>query len=224
MVDIFEEVEQDLRAERLRAALLRYGKFLLAAAFLAVLAVAAWQGLAWWRARQAARVAMEYFAAERAAQATPPAGSANAKAEADFARLAGNDTPAGYRTLARLRAAALAADAGQQKLALALWQELARDPGADPLLQGLGRLLWVTHQIDGVKSAAAAKPLEAELQPLLAADSPWRPMAEEAAALIAIATGDKAGAGKILTTLSGDPTAPQGARQRAAALLARISE
>lgn len=224
MADIFEEVEADLRAERMRALALRYGKFAAAAAVAVVVGVAAWQGMAWLQARRQRTVAMAYFAAAQEAVTSTPAGSGNAKAEADFARLAGNDTPAGYRTLARLRAAALAADAGQQKLALALWQELARDPGADPLLQGLGRLLWVTHQIDGVKSAAAAKPLEAELQPLLAADSPWRPMAEEAAALIAIATGDKAGAGKILTTLSGDPTAPQGARQRAAALLARISE
>ena len=224
MADIFEEVEQDLRAERLRAALLRYGKYLLAAAVLAVLAVAGWQALAWWRARQAARVAMEYFAAEQAAQATTPAASANAKAEAAFARLTGKNTPAGYRTLARLRTAALAAEAGQQKLALTLWQEVAEDPDADPLFQGLGRLLWVTHQIDGVKTAAAAEPLEAELQPLLAADNPWRPMAEEASALIAIASGDTAGARKTLTELSADPLAPQGVRQRVAALLARLSE
>jgi hypothetical protein len=224
LADIFEEVEQDLRAERVRALLLRYGKFLVAAAVIAVLAVAGWQGLAWWRARRDQRVATAYFAAEQAAQATSPAASGNAKAEADFARLAGKNTPAGYRTLARLRAAALAAEGGQQKLALTLWQEVAQDPDADPLLRGLSRLLWVTHQIDGAKSAAAAKPLEAELQPLLAPDNPWRPMAEEASALIAMASGDTKGAEKTLKELSGDPSAPAGTRRRAAALLARLSE
>jgi hypothetical protein len=224
LADIFEEVESDLRAERMRALLLRYGKLVLAAVVLVVLGVAAWQGMARWRARQMARVAMEYFAAAQEAQATTPAGAENAQAEADFARLAGNNTPAGYRTLARLRAAALAADTGQQKLALTLWQEVAGDSDADPLLRGLGRLLWTTHQIGEVKSAATAKPLEAELQPLLTADNPWRPMAEETAALIAMAKGDKPAAQKTLTELSGDPMAPEGVRRRAAALLARLSE
>lgn len=225
LADIFEEVESDLRAERMRALLQRYGKFVLAAAIIVILAVAGWQGLLWLRARQAARVAMEYFTAEQAAQATPAGGAGgNPKAEADFAALAGKNTPAGYRTLARLRAAALAAQGGQQTLALKLWKEVADDPEADPLLQGLGRLLWVRGQIDGVKSAAQAKPLQVELAPLLAADDPWRPMAEEASALIAMEAGDKAGAHKTLTNLSGDPAAPQGVRERASALLARLSE
>jgi hypothetical protein len=224
LVDIFQEVEADLRAERMRALALRYGKFAAAAAVVLVLGVAAWQGMAWLHARRQRTVAMAYFAAAQEAVASTPAGSGNAKAEADFARLAGNNTPAGYRTLARLRAAALAADAGQAKLAVTLWQEVVNDPAADPLLAGLARLLSVTHRIDGVKTEAEAKPLEAELQPLLAAGNPWRPMAEEAEALIEIARGDRKAAEKTLTDLSGDPTAPQGVRGRASALLARLSE
>jgi len=224
LVDIFEEVEADLRAERMRALALRYGKFAAAAAVAVALGVAAWEGMAWQQARRQRSVAMAYFTAAQEAVAATPAGSGNAKAEADFARLAGNDTPAGYRTLARLRAAALATDAGQNKLALTLWQEVANDRDADPLLAGLARLLSVTHRIDGVRTEAEAKPLEAELQPLLAAGNPWRPMAEEAEALIDIASGDKPAAEKTLTDLSGDPGTPQGVRGRAAALLARLSE
>jgi hypothetical protein len=224
LADIFEEVESDLRAERARVLLQRYGKFGVAAVVLIVLGVAVWQGMAWLRAREMARVATAYFAATQEAQATTPAGAGNSKAEADFARLAGNNTPAGYRTLARLRAAALAAGAGQKTLALKLWWEVAEDSNADPLLRGLGRLLWVTHQIDGVKSPATAKPLEAELAPLLAAGNPWQPLAEEASALIALASGETAAAQKTLTALDGDPMAPEGVRRRAAALLARISE
>jgi hypothetical protein len=224
LADIFEEVAADLRAERARTLLLRYGKFLAAAAIGVVIAAGAWQGLAWWRARQLRTVATAYFAAMQVAGAANPAGGANAKAEADFARLTGNNTPAGYRSLARLRAAALAAQGGQTKLALTLWQDLAHDPNADPLLAGLARLLWVTHQIDALKPGSNAGPLEAELRPLLAAGDPWQPMAREAVALIAIARGDKAAAKKALTELSGDPSAPQGLRARAGALLARLAE
>lgn len=224
MTDIFEEVEADLRAERTRALLLRYGKYLIAAAIVVVLVALAWQGLAWRRAQQQHAAASAYFAALQAAPTTQPAGAAAAKAEAAFARLTGENTPAGYRTLARLHAAALAADAGQTKQALALWQDVATDKRADPLLADLARLLWVTHQIDALKPGADAKPLKTELQPLLAPDNPWRPMAEEASALIALAQGDKAAAKQTLTALAADINSPQGLRQRATALLARLAQ
>lgn len=227
MVDIFEEVEADLRAERMRGLLLRYGKVVAAAAIVVGVGILVWQGTVWWQSRQQSHVAAAYFAAVQQLGGTNPAGNEAAgspKAEAALARLAGNNTPAGYRTLARLRAAALAAGNGQQTLALSLWQEVARDPGAGPLFSGLGRLLWVTHQIDGVKPGGNVEQLEAELQPLLAAGNPWRPIAEETEALIALAKGDQAAAKKTLGMLQNDPAAPQGVRARAGALLVQLSE
>ncbi|MDA8052257.1 MAG: tetratricopeptide repeat protein [Rhodospirillales bacterium] len=227
MADIFEEVEADLRADRARAFLVRYGKVFAAAAVAVALGVAAWQGLVWWRARQQRSVATAYFAAAQSLGAVNPAGTAaggDAKAETAFARLTENNLPAGYRTLARLRAAALAAGNGQQKLALTLWQGVAQDRQAGPLFAGLARLLWVTHQIDGIRSGGDVRRLAAELRPLLVSGDPWRPMAEEATALIAIARGDKAAAKKTLSALRSDPSAPQGVRARAAALLVQLSE
>lgn len=227
MVDIFEEVEADLRAERMRGLLLRYGRLVGAAAIVVGLGILAWQGLLWWQARQQRHVAAVYFAAVQELGGVNPAGNSaggSAKAEAALAQLSGNNTPAGYRTLARLRTAALAAGNGQQKLALSLWQEVAKDRAAGPLFAGLARLLWVTHQIDAVKPGGNVQPLEAELKPLLAPDDPWRPVAEEATALIALAQGDKAAATKTLTELQSDPGAPQGLRTRAGALLVQLSE
>ncbi|MGH7100862.1 MAG: tetratricopeptide repeat protein [Acetobacteraceae bacterium] len=227
MVDIFEEVEADLRAERMRGLLLRYGKVVAAAAIVAGIGILAWQGTVWWQSRQQSRVAAAYFAAVQLEGGVNPAGNdagGSAKAEAAFAQLAGNSTPVGYRTLAQLRAAALAIGNGQQKLALSLWQEITNDPRAGPLFSGLGRLLWVMHQIDEVKPGGNTQPLEAELRPLLAADSPWRAVAEETQALIAMARGDKAAARKTLGALRSDPAAPQEVRARAGALLVQLSE
>ncbi|MGH7077563.1 MAG: tetratricopeptide repeat protein [Acetobacteraceae bacterium] len=227
MVDIFEEVEADLRAERMHGLLLRYGKVVAAAAIVAGVGILAWQGTVWWQSRQQSQVAAAYFAAVQQQGGVNPAGTdagGSAKAEAAFARLAGNNTPVGYRTLAQLRAAALAAGNGQQKRALSLWQEIASDRAAGPLFSGLGRLLWVMHQIDEVKPGGNTRPLEAELRPLLAEGSPWRGVAEETEALIAIARGDKAAARKTLGTLRSDPAAPQGVRARAGALLVELSE
>jgi len=227
LVDIFEEVEADLRAERMRGLLLRYGRVVGAAAVVVVLGILGWQGMVWWQLRQQRHVAASYFAAVQELGGVNPAGNAaggNAAAEAAFARLSGNNTPEGYRTMARLRAAALAAGNGQQKLALSLWEEIAKDPASGPLFSGLARLLWVTHQINDVKPGSDVHPLEAELQPLLAPGDPWRPMAEEASALIALARGDKTAASKTLAELRSDPTTPQGVRARAAALLVQLSE
>lgn len=227
MADIFQEIEADLRADRMRGLLTRYGKVVGAAAIVVALGVLGWQGSVWWHARQQRHVAAAYFAAVQELGGVHPAGGAaggNAKAEALFARLSRNSTPAGYRTLARLRAAELAAGNGQQKLALSLWHEVASDPAAGPLFSGLARLLWVMHQINGVKPGSDVAPLKSELQPLLMPGDPWRPMAEEATALIAMAEGDKAAARKTFATLQSDPGAPQGLRARAGALLAHLSE
>ena len=56
--------------------------------------------------------------------------------------------PEGYATLARLREAALKADAGDLPGAAALWDRVAGDASADPLLRDLASLLWAQHQID----------------------------------------------------------------------------
>jgi len=226
LADIFQEVEADLRAERMRSLLLRYGKMVAAAFVVFALGVAAWQGLRWWQARRQQTVATAYFAAAQSMADVNPAGVAggNGKAEAAFARLAGNNTPEGYRTLARLRAAGLAVGNGQQKLALELWQEVVHDRAAGPLFTGLARLLWVTHQIDAVKPGSNVQPLRAELRPLMTSGNPWRPLAEEATALIAMAQGHAAVARKTLAALSNDPTVPRGLSARAGALLAQLSQ
>ena len=54
MADIFDEVSEDLRAERAKRLAVRYGGWVLAAALLIVAGVAGWQV---WQAREAARSA-----------------------------------------------------------------------------------------------------------------------------------------------------------------------
>ncbi len=59
VADIFDEVNEDLRAERAQALLKRYGVLLLAAMLLVVAGAAAWQGWRWWRGKQDMAVATE---------------------------------------------------------------------------------------------------------------------------------------------------------------------
>ena len=71
----------------------------------------------------------------------------------------------GYATLARLREAALKADAGDLPGAAALWDQVASDSSADPLLRDLANLLWAQHLIDSGDPSL----LEARLKALASA-------------------------------------------------------
>jgi hypothetical protein len=222
VVDIFDEVQQDLQAERTARLLRRYGWLLGAVALAVVAGAGAWQGWHWYETRQASRDATAYLLASRTAQ---PAGGVQATAEAKqsalatFEQLAAHGTP-GYRALGALRAAALLAEAGDLAGASARWDQVAADGAGDPLLRGLANLLWAQHHLDAGDPEAVA----ARLQPLLASDSPWRGLAQEAQAVLDLRQGHDAPAHATLEALSKDSGAPDGVRSRAANLLARLGE
>ena len=67
MPDIFDEVSEDLRAERTKQLLQKYGGVLVAAAIAVIAGTAGWQGWQWYDSRQTARVAETYINALRAA-------------------------------------------------------------------------------------------------------------------------------------------------------------
>ena len=207
MPDIFDEVEEDLRAERARKLAQRWGGVALGVAIVFVAAVGGWQAWRWNQAREAATAAETYMTLHRASERD---GADLATAGNGFAAL-GREAPAGYRTLARLRAAALKAETGDLPGALGLWNEVAGDSGADQLYRDLATLLAVTHALDSGDPAQLA----ARIAPLTAAGNPWRASAREAEALLALRRGATEDARRILEALVADTSAPQGVRERA---------
>src|SRR5215472_5109565 len=113
VVDIFDEVDEELRAERAQKLLKQYGGYIVAAALLVVGAAAGWQAWRWHEARVDAAAAAQYLTAMNLADATVTGSGAANRAAADgaFDKVVA-DAPDGYRAIARLRAAALQADAG----------------------------------------------------------------------------------------------------------------
>lgn len=214
MPDIFDEVEEDLRAERARRLMRRFGGPALGAVLLLVAGVAGWQGWLWWENRQATAAAAAYMDIHREAERE---GADLAALGERFAEL-GRSAPAGYQALARLRAAALKAETGDREAALALWDQVASDGGADPLYRDLAALLWTMH---GLETEDPAR-LAARVEPLTRPGSPWRASAQEASALIALRQGQTEEARRTLAALAEDPTAPQGVRERAGRLVAGI--
>jgi len=217
--DIFKEVDNDLRADRTRRQARRYGIWVAGLVVLAAVGLAGWQGWQFYEQRQDMTAAGVYLTAMQHAESATGSGESPARTEAiaGFEKVAAT-APEGYRTLARLRAAALQADGGQKPAALVTWQSVADDTAADPLLRDLANLLWVEAQLD----TGEATLLQARLDKLTAPTNPWRGLAQEAQALLDIRQGHTDAAKRTLQTLARDITAAEGTRGRANALLARL--
>ncbi len=103
MSEIFSEIDDDLRREKLKQLWDRYSIVLIAAAILIVAAVGGWRGYMYLEAKKAAEAGSAFEAAILLSEQ-----GKRAEAEAAFAKIAA-DGSKGYRGLARLRAAAEAA-------------------------------------------------------------------------------------------------------------------
>lgn len=221
MPDIFDEVADDLRAERTRKFLVRYAGVFIAAAGIVLIAIGGWQALKWYHHKQDMRAATEYVTlTDRIAQtgtgATKIQNLADAKSLIAFAAKA----PPGYASLARFRAAALYAAGGDTKAAMALWTELGEaDSSAGPMLRGLANLTWAQHAMGTVPDDQVM----ARLKPLMADDSPWHDLAQVNAAVLDMQSGKTADAQSLLQRVSADPTSPANVRNLAEGLLAKLN-
>jgi hypothetical protein len=209
--EFFREVDEELQRDRMLALWRRYGSLVMVLAVAAVLATAGWVAWQHWQERQRAAEA-ERFAAAIADIGTKPAEAAT--------RLDGFAAEArtGYGALARLREAEAKATAGDEAGAVATLEALAADGSADPLLRDLAAVLAAGRQVDTGDPAA----LKARLEPLAAAGAPYRYTARELLALLAIRTGDSAGARSTLEELSKEVDIPQAQQQRVGQLLATL--
>jgi hypothetical protein len=220
--DIFDEVEEDLRAERARALGRRYWGAVVGIAVVVVLGTGGY--FTWQTNRgEAATAAADKFivASQQADKSVSPAGLADpaaaAPAEAAFAELAAHG-PAGYRVLAQLRLAALQWQTGKHSEAVASWQAVADDTAAPQLLRDLAVVLSAGHQIDSGDPVLLKQRLEALTGP----DNLWAPMAQQLIALIDIRTGRPHNAALAMQTLIANPLTPPEIKQMATDLLATL--
>lgn len=215
--DIFKEIDEDLRAERLRAAGRRYGMLAIGLILLVAIAAGIWQYQLFRERQLAASTASLFFAATRQADSSVHAGggasTAQTEAAGQFGQVATRG-PEGFRTLARLRQAQIAWDTGQHRQALGFWDAVHDDTDADASLRGLASLLWVQHQVDDGDPSVLKSRLGALSQP----GSLWRPMAQELDAEIDLRLGHIDEARRKLAALREDGAAPEGVRTRAGGL------
>jgi hypothetical protein len=203
VADIFQEVDEEVRREKLQQLWERHSNLIVAIALLIVLAVAGWRGYEWWEGKKAAESGAQFEAAISLAE-----GGKQAEAQAAFAKIA-RDGSTGYRILARFREAAEAAKT-DPAAAAKLYDSLAADSGLDRALRDLAAIRAGLIQVD----TAPLPEMTAKLEPLTTADRPFRHTARELLALSAWRNGDTAAAKRWLDLIATDAETPAGTRQR----------
>ena len=209
MADIFQEVDEEVRRERLEQLWKQYGNYIIAALILVLACIGAWRGYVYWQERKAAEAGAAYEAASTLADE-----GKRTEAQAAFAKLASDGT-AGYRTLARFREAAQLGSS-DPKAAVAAYDALAADANLGRSLQDLAAVRAGLLLVD----TAPYQELRTRLEPLTASDRPFRHSARELLAFGAWRGGDNAAARQWIDAVIADPDTPSTIRSRVDVLAA----
>jgi hypothetical protein len=210
--DIFREVDEEVRRDKLAALWKKYGNYVIGAAAALVLGTAASVG--WREYRESVRLeeAARYLEAQRLLQ--QDGGDAGIVALSELA----DDASTGYGILARLQVAAAQARGGETAAAVATYDALAADTDVDQVYRDLASLLAAMQLLEG----GASEEVRRRIEPLQQPGSPWSFNAREIAALLALREGREADARKAFQALADDAEAPTGLRSRAQQMLTAL--
>jgi hypothetical protein len=209
--ELFDEVDEEVRREQLKKLWEKYSLFIVGVALLVIAAVGGWRGYQYLEAKKAAETGDAFNkAVELSAQ------NKHAEAEAAFADLAAK-APSGYRMLARLRAAAEAADR-DPRAAVKMFDDIAADRSVGAEEQALARIRAAGLLLD----TASYNDMQQRLQSDAAPDATFRHAAREMLALSAYRANDATAARKWLDMIEADGDTPPSLRSRAEALQALL--
>ena len=190
----------------------RYGPIAIGVALIVVAATAGKVGWDAWQVRQLEQQGAAFAAAEAALERNDPTAAAD-----QFASLAAAQS-GDAAALARLREAEARINAGDTENGLALLDEVARNSRIDTVLRDYAAVTAAQRRLGQADPVS----LQADLQPNMVSDAPFRHSAREIAALAALEAGDEAGAIEALRQLQADIATPDDMRRRAGELLAAL--
>ena len=211
MSELFDEVDEEVRRDQLKKLWDTYSIHIIALMVLIVAGVGGWRGYQYLEAQKAAEAATAFNKAVELSEQDK-----HAEAEAAFTALAAK-APSGYRTLARLRAAAelVALD---PKAAAKMYDDIAADSSVGFAQRDLARIRAAAILVDTAGYADMQQRLEASTTK----DATFRHSARELLALSAWRNGDATVARKWLDMIAEDGETPPGLRSRAEALQALL--
>jgi hypothetical protein len=199
------EVDENLRRDQMRDMAKAYGKWIVAAVILFLLAIG---GYLYWQSRQQEQASQE---AETMSAALDKAESGNVKgALADLAPI-GQSSSDVNRASAELARAALALRQNDRKTAADIYRALAADDGLPQPYRDVATIRGTMTEYDSLKPDEVI----ARLSPLAEPGKPFFGSAGELVAMAMLAKGDRAGAGQLFARIAADPKVPQTIRMRA---------
>lgn len=206
VADIFSEVDEELRRERLKEIWQRYRVLIVGIALLIIVGIGGWRGHQWWELKKASESGANFESAVALASE-----GKYAEAEAAFGKIAAQDTA--YRTLARLRQAAELARQDRDG-AVKIYDAIVSDGSAGSVFQDLarvrgGQIALDTASLDDMKKRLGG-----------ASDGVFRHSARELLALSAWRAGDAAAMKEWVDKITADPNTPPGVRARSEMLMA----
>ena len=209
--NIFREIDEELRSDRMRALWRRFAPYVIGAAVGVVLVVAANEGWTWYHANNAAQSSDELYAA--------------------FALIDGGDLPAAqtqldaliadgsgsYPVLAQFRKAGVLVKEGAIADAVAVYDTLANTQ-SNPRLRELALVLGGTLMID----TGTLADVESRVGSIATEGSPLRNAAREALGLAQYKAGDFAAAQASFEAVVNDPLTQSTVRNRMGYYLAQL--
>jgi hypothetical protein len=210
VVDVFGEVDEQLRADRLRLIMQRWVPAFIAAMVLAVLAVVAVWGVQEIRSSQSGKASQAYNDAVQTASKGD-----EAKAFDQFGPLAKGSGP--YAALALMQQAGIRLDQNRTAEAAQLFDKAAAATKT-PIISDAATLKAAYAVFDTAPYAQ----LEARLTPIAKPDRPYHVQAREALAMAKLASGKTADAKADFVALGLMADTPDSVRQRAQAMIALI--
>lgn len=202
MADIIDEINEELKQERMQAVFAKYGKIIIGFAAAVVAIVVAIQGYGMYQDSVRAKAATAYFDA----LGEDEIGAALATASDDLA--------GGYEMLARFVTAAEQVALGDKAAAYEGYVALSQDASLNEIYRNFAAMLAVTNAPDGVASDA----LTALIAPIAEMAGPTQGLALELMADVALRDGDIAAAKGFIEKINQLQDVPNGLRQRAATL------
>jgi hypothetical protein len=207
--DIFQEVEEEYRRQQMADLWKKYRILIIAGVSVIIGGVALYQGWHYWRTSLVEQSSRDF---EKAAELISVI--ANDKAKRDEAakqleKLA-NEGTSGYSLAAKLQAAALLSDFGNDKQAIAIYDEVANS-GGDSVFRDYAQIRAALLTVDKATLDETKKRVEAIAQ----GNGTWRVLAMELLAYSSWRAGKTAEALKLYAEIQKVESVPNGSKRRA---------
>lgn len=203
------EVNEELRSDQVRTAWKRYGRFVIALAAFIVLGTAGERIYTYWETTRASASGDKFLAAINLAKENKPDEALAALSELE------KNGFASYPVLARLRAAAVKAEKGDQPGAIADYATIAADNGIPAAIRDVAHLRAAWLLVD----AGSYEKVSAEAEALTATANPLRHSSREVLGVAAYHGGDFKRAQEWFKAIADDNQTPRNVDRRAQMLL-----